>query len=125
MTRAMAQAGCSPADIDHVNAHGTGTTLNDSAEAKAIAATIPGDLPVISTKGYTGHTLGAAAALEFTFAALAIEEGWLPPSLGADNVDPNIQLNIPSEVTRGKFNNIISNSFAFGGNNVSLLIQAP
>ena len=125
MQRAMAQAGCEPSDIDHINAHGTGTRLNDTAEANAISQTVPGQLPVISTKGYTGHTLGAAAALEFTFAAMAIEEGWIPPSLGADELDPAITLNIPNEVTRGNFKTVISNSFAFGGNNVSILVQAP
>jgi 3-oxoacyl-[acyl-carrier-protein] synthase I len=125
MQRAMNQARCQPANIDHINAHGTGTTLNDTAEANAIAKTVPGQLPVISTKGYTGHTLGAAAALEFTFAAMAIEEGWIPSSLGADELDPAITLNIPKRVTHGKFNTVISNSFAFGGNNVSLLVQAP
>ena len=71
------------------------------------------------------HRVGAAAALEFTFAACAIEEGWIPPSLGADELDPTIELNVPTAVTRGSFRRIISNSFAFGGNNVSLLVTAP
>ena len=125
MAAAMAQANCKPENIDHVNAHGTGTGLNDSAEAKAILSLIPREVPVVSTKGFTGHTLGAAAALEFSFAACAVEEGWIPPSLGADPVDPKIELNVPNEVTRGDFKNVISNSFAFGGNNVSLLVSAP
>jgi len=125
MADAMAQAGCRPEDIDHVNAHGTGTRLNDIAEAKAIASLLPSEVPVVSTKGYTGHTLGAAAALEFAFAACAIEEGWIPPSIGAEPKDPDIGLRVPTTVTRGSYRRVISNSFAFGGNNVSLLVEAP
>jgi 3-oxoacyl-[acyl-carrier-protein] synthase-1 len=125
MGQAMARAGCKPEDVDHVNAHGTGTRLNDSAEAKAILRLMPAEIPVVSTKGFTGHTLGAAAALEFSFAAMAIEEGWIPPSLGADILDPEIHLNVSNERRMGNFKRIISNSFAFGGNNVSLLVQAP
>jgi len=125
MRGALAQASRSPEDIDHVNAHGTGTRLNDVAEAKAISALLGDSVPVVSTKGFTGHTLGAAAALEFAFAACAVEEGWIPPSLGADSVDPEISLTIPNRVTRGSFRRVLSNSFAFGGNNVCLLIEAP
>lgn len=125
MTQAMARAGCKPEDVDHVNAHGTGTRLNDSAEAKAILRLLPAEVPVVSTKGFTGHTLGAAAALEFAFSAMAIEEGWIPPSLGADQLDPEIHLNVSNKRRSGNFKRIISNSFAFGGNNVSLLVQAP
>jgi 3-oxoacyl-[acyl-carrier-protein] synthase-1 len=125
MQAACERAGLGPEEIDHVNAHGTGTRLNDTAEAAAIARLIPAGVPVVSTKGYTGHTLGAAAALEFAFAACAIEEGWIPPSLGAEPVDPGIGLRIPTAVTRGRFRRVLSNSFAFGGNNVSLLVEAP
>ncbi|MEC7583299.1 MAG: beta-ketoacyl synthase N-terminal-like domain-containing protein [Planctomycetota bacterium] len=125
MADAMAQAGCKPEDIDHVNAHGTGTRLTDIAEAKAIGSLLPAEVPVVSTKGYTGHTLGAAAALEFAFAACAIEEGWIPRSLGSEPKDPEIGLTVPTESTRGSFRRVISNSFAFGGNNVSLLVEAP
>jgi 3-oxoacyl-[acyl-carrier-protein] synthase-1 len=125
MQSALARAGLAPEEVDHVNAHGTGTRLNDTAEATAITRLFPAEVPVISTKGYTGHTLGAAAAIEFAFAACAIEEGWIPPSLGADPIDPDIGLRIPTAVTRGSFRRVLSNSFAFGGNNVSLLVEAP
>ncbi len=125
MKSAMAQAGLSPEDIDHVNAHGTGTRLNDTAEAKAISSLMPAETPVVSTKGYTGHTLGAAAAIEFGFSAYVVEEGWIPPSIGADPVDPEISLTIPRAKTSGAFRRVLSNSFAFGGNNVSLLVEAP
>jgi len=125
MQLALEQAGCKPQDIDHVNAHGTGTKLNDSAEAKAISSLIGNDVPVVSTKGYTGHTLGAAAAIEFGFCASAIEEGWIPPSLRVGEVDAGIDVNVVTQRTEGSFKRVLSNSFAFGGNNVSLLVEAP
>ncbi|MFY9341019.1 MAG: beta-ketoacyl-ACP synthase [Planctomycetota bacterium] len=125
MREALAFAGRRPEDVDHVNAHGTGTRLNDTAEAKAIARVFAQPLPVISTKSYTGHTLAAAGAIEAVFAALAIEEGFLPPSLHADPLDPEVKLNVPTSVTRGRFRHVLSNSFAFGGNNVSVLVGAP
>ncbi len=125
MTRALEQAGCRPSDVDHVNAHGTGTRLNDIAEARAIAGLFGTEIPVVSTKGFTGHTLGAAGAIEAAFAAYAIEEQWIPPSLHAEPLDPEIVIRVPTAVTRGAFRRVISNSFAFGGNNVSVLLGAP
>jgi 3-oxoacyl-[acyl-carrier-protein] synthase-1 len=125
MQQALAMAGRRPEDVDHVNAHGTGTRLNDTAEAKAIGTVFEHQIPVVSTKCYTGHTLGAAAAIEFAFAASAIEEGWIPPALGAEAIDPEILLQVPTSVVRGTFRRVLSNSFAFGGNNVSLLVGAP
>lgn len=125
MLEALARAGRAAHEVDHVNAHGTGTRLNDAAEAKAIAAVLGTEVPVVSTKAFTGHTLGAASAIEFAFAACAIEEGWIPAALSVAPVDPEIGLSIPSEVTRGDFRHVMSNSFAFGGNNLSLLVGAP
>ncbi len=124
MARAIAAAGCKPEDIDHVNAHGTGTKLNDSAEAKAIRAVLGDAVPVVSTKGYTGHMLGGAGATEAAIAMFALNEGWLPPSLGADARDEEITIHIPTALTTGKFRRVLSNSFAFGGNNVSLLLRS-
>jgi 3-oxoacyl-[acyl-carrier-protein] synthase I len=125
MLAALEQAGCRPEDVDHINAHGTGTQLNDSAEAKAIATIFGEQVPVVSTKGYTGHTLGAAGAIEFAFSAYAIEEGWIPSSLHADPLDPVLTVRVPSIVTRGSFKRVLSNAFAFGGSNVSVLVSAP
>jgi 3-oxoacyl-[acyl-carrier-protein] synthase-1 len=124
MERALALAGVQARDVDHVNAHGTGTRLNDSAEAKAIGRVFGNEIPVVSTKGFTGHMLGGAGACEAVISILALTEGWLPPSLGADPLDPAIKLNIPTQVTEGAFKRVISNSFAFGGNNVSVLLRA-
>ncbi len=125
MEAALREAGRAPAEVDHVNAHGTGTTLNDRAEAGAIATLLGREVPVVSTKGFTGHTLGAAGAIEVAFSAYAIEEGWIPPSLHADPLDPEIPLNVRTETTAGRFRRVLSNSFAFGGNNVSVLLRAP
>ena len=125
MTEALQRAGRVPEDIDHVNAHGTGTRLNDSAEANAIHCVLGADVPTVSTKAYTGHTLGAAAAIELAFSACAIEEGWIPPAIGDGPIDPKIEVKIPTEKTTGDFRRVLSNSFAFGGNNVSLLVARP
>jgi 3-oxoacyl-[acyl-carrier-protein] synthase I len=124
MQRALAIAGVKAEDVDHVNAHGTGTRLNDSAEAKAIGKVFGDQVPVVSTKGFTGHMLGGAGATEAAFAIIALSEGFLPPSLGADPIDEKITLNIPTRVTEGRFRRVISNSFAFGGNNVSVLLRS-
>ncbi len=125
MRAALERAGRTPADVDHVNAHGTGTHLNDAAEAKAILTVLGPEVPVVSTKGFTGHTLGAAGAIEFVLSAYAIEEGWIPASIGAQPADPALGIRVVHQVTRGTFRRVISNSFAFGGNNVSVVVGAP
>lgn len=125
MERALAQAGLSPQSIDHVNAHGTGTRLNDTAESAAICTVLGTDVPVVSTKGYTGHLLGGAGSTETAIGLLAIEEGWIPASIGAAPIDEAIEANVATERTEGTFRHVISNSFAFGGNNVSVLLGAP
>lgn len=125
MQAALAQAGVTADDVDHINAHGTGTALNDVAEANAIATLFGERVPVVSTKGYTGHTLGAAGAIEFVFSSYAIEEGWIPPSLKALPLDPRVAIQVATTRTAGDFRRVLSNSFAFGGNNVSVLVRAP
>ncbi|MCK5942043.1 MAG: beta-ketoacyl-[acyl-carrier-protein] synthase family protein [Planctomycetes bacterium] len=123
--QALREGGLTADDVTFVNAHGTGTRLNDTAEANAIRCVLGNDVPTVSTKAYTGHTLGAAAALEMAFSACAIEEGWIPPAIGDGDIDPEIEVRIPTEKTDGAFRRVLSNSFAFGGNNVSLLVAAP
>jgi 3-oxoacyl-(acyl-carrier-protein) synthase len=124
MRFALADAGLDPSQIDHVNAHGTGTPLNDSAEARAIEAVLGRELPVVSTKGATGHMLGAAAAIEALFALAAIERGQLPPSLGSLPLDPAIQLRIVGEPLTHPCRYVISNALAFGGSNASVIFGA-
>lgn len=125
MAGALSQAGLSPRDVDHVNAHGTATPLNDAAEGKAITRLLGDQVPVVSTKGYTGHLLGAAASTEAVFAVAAIEQGWIPASLGADPLDPALTLNVGRERRELRCRTVLSNSFAFGGSNVSVLFGAP
>jgi 3-oxoacyl-[acyl-carrier-protein] synthase-1 len=124
MERALAAAKLAPQDVDHINAHGTGTARNDTAEAKAIFALFGAEVPVVSTKGYTGHTLGAGGATEAVFSILALEEGYIPVSLGADPVDPEISIHVVHRRTERRLGRVLSNSFAFGGNNVSVLFGA-
>ena len=125
MQRALEEAGCSPASVDHVNAHGTGTRLNDVSESAAIEAIFGREVPVVSTKGYTGHMLGAAGATEAAMAIMAVVEGWIPASLRASPVDEKILVNVNQERIDGDVKRVVSNSFAFGGNNISVVIGAP
>jgi len=120
MERALAQAGLSR--VDHINAHGTATKLNDSAEALAIEALFADRVPVSSTKGYTGHLLGAAGATEVVFAIHAVISGRMPATLGCDPLDPEMTLQVVREPITAPVATVLSNSFAFGGSNVSVLI---
>ena len=122
MGQALEQAGLGPADVDYVNAHGTGTKHNDTAEAIAIHTLLGDSVPVASTKGYTGHMLGAAGATEAVFSIVAIEQGWIPKSLGADPPDPAVTINLAHARTEANVRYVLSNSFAFGGNNTSVLL---
>ena len=125
MTRALERAGVAPGDVDHVNAHGTGTQLNDVAEARAIADVFGNEVPVVSTKGYTGHTLGAAGGTEAVLSVMAILDDEIPASLGAAPLDEKITINVAAQGAAGRIDRVLSNSFAFGGNNVSVLLRSP
>ncbi|OLO05947.1 beta-ketoacyl-ACP synthase [Salinicola socius] len=126
MRQALAMAGRDPAEIDYLNLHGTGTRLNDSMEAAAVAtlfATPPG---CSSTKALTGHTLGAAGALEAAFCWLALDQGRLPRHVFDGEHDPEIAslpLATTSAAPARRLRHALSNSFAFGGNNASLLLS--
>ena len=125
MRMAIARAGLSARDIDYVNAHGTGTEQNDSAESLAIASVLPTQVPVSSTKGLTGHTLGACGALEVVITVLAMQRGQLPVSVGASPRDESLQVRVVTEPTRASIRHALSNSFAFGGSNAALVISSP
>jgi 3-oxoacyl-[acyl-carrier-protein] synthase-1 len=126
MEAALADAGVSASDVDYVNAHGTGTAFNDAMEARAIRATLGphADPIVVSTKGYVGHTLGAAGAIEAVFVLESLQNGWTPASAGAEPVDPDIRLNVPAVACDVDLRVALSNSFAFGGSNVSVVFGA-
>lgn len=123
MQAALADAGIEPEAVDYVNAHGTGTPFNDAMEARAIRRALGegADPIVVSTKGYVGHTLGAAGAMEAVFVLEALRGGWTPASVGADPVEPDLGIRVPTEVCEQPLQVGLSNSFAFGGSNVSLV----
>ncbi len=129
MKAALANASLKPEDIDYLNLHGTGTTLNDAMESIAVSSIFPSTLPVSSTKSLTGHTLGAAGALELSFCCLALSckntEKFLPPHLWDNVFDPELpQLNFVSKGTKSnRLKRCISNSFAFGGYNASIIVE--
>jgi 3-oxoacyl-[acyl-carrier-protein] synthase II len=124
MVLAMEDAGLETADIGHINAHGTSTPLNDKAEAEAINKVFGGSSPpVTSTKGITGHGLGAAGAIEAVAAVLTIEKRLIPPTSGYEQPDPEISLDIVAGDARPwEPAPILSNSFGFGGHNGCLVI---
>lgn len=119
---ALAEAGIGPKDVSFVNAHGTGTNDNDLVEGNTLAAMFGADLKMLSTKGFTGHTLGAAGGLEAVFTALGLLEGWVPASAGFQNKDEAIPLVPVREKTLIHGRYAVSTSLAFGGNNAALVI---
>jgi 3-oxoacyl-[acyl-carrier-protein] synthase II len=128
MEQALADAGLSPADIVHINAHGTSTPLNDAAEAEAIASVFGTSGPIVtSTKGVTGHALGAAGALEAAAVVLSMAHGLIPPTDGTKAVDAalppiDLVLHEPRSWTPGPS---LSNSFGFGGHNGCVILGPP
>jgi len=124
MRGALAEGGVS--GVDYVNAHGTGTTLNDSAETKAIVHAVGTGVPVSSSKSYFGHTLGAAGGLEAVITVLAILHQLAPPTLRLANAAADCTLDyIPHTPRPMAMTTALSNTFGFGGSNVSLLFRRP
>ena len=121
MRGALAAAGLQPSDVDYINLHGTGTPSNDAAEDKAVLAVYGSALPCSSTKGYTGHTLGAAGAVEAAISILALQHGFMPAGLNLQHADPALHLNYLGAARAQPLRVVASNSFGFGGSNASLL----
>ncbi|WP_116348766.1 beta-ketoacyl-[acyl-carrier-protein] synthase family protein [Cupriavidus taiwanensis] len=120
MAQALAGAGIAPAQVGYVNLHGTATRSNDAAEALAMAAVLPGT-PCSSTKGATGHALGAAGALEAVICALALRHGLVPAGINTAQVDPALDVNYQLANRDTPLRYAMSNAFGFGGSNCSLL----
>ncbi|HEY2808192.1 MAG TPA: beta-ketoacyl-[acyl-carrier-protein] synthase family protein [Steroidobacteraceae bacterium] len=120
MQRALKAAGLDPGRIDYINLHGTGTPSNDEAEARAVHAVL-GDVPGSSTKGATGHTLGAAGALEAVICLLALREGLMPAGVNTTQLDPALEVNYVLQNRAAALQCVMSNSFGFGGSNCSLV----
>ena len=126
MTEACRCAQVNPGQIDYINAHGTGTPLNDSAEAAAInrwAGASAKTLPVSSTKSSIGHLLGAAGAVETVVCVMALREQWLPPTSALESTDPVCEFPVVQTPTETRLEHALTNSFGFGGANASLLMR--
>ncbi|MFO1269740.1 MAG: beta-ketoacyl-ACP synthase [Rubrivivax sp.] len=129
MREALAAAALAPGDIDYLNLHGTATPGNDAAEDHAVlsvfGAAATSTLACSSTKGYTGHALGAAGGVEAVLALLALRDGLLPPTLNLREPDPALRLPVLREARRARPRIVASNSFGFGGSNACLVFAAP
>ncbi|MBN2085005.1 MAG: beta-ketoacyl-ACP synthase II [Anaerolineales bacterium] len=127
MRLALAQAGIDPAAVDYINAHGTGTVLNDKGETRAIKDTFGAAaraVAVSSTKSMTGHLLGAAGGLEAAISVLAIRDGMIPPTINYETPDPDCDLDYtPNQLRRKTVRIVMSNSFGFGGHNAAVIFR--
>jgi len=121
MEQALARAELRPAQVDYINLHGTATPLNDAAEDKAVLRVFGSNTPCSSTKGWTGHTLGAAGIIEATFVWLCLEHGFIPGTLNTRQPDPSLGAGIVLRNQEQAAQVAMSNSFGFGGTNCSLL----
>lgn len=129
ITASLKEAGLRPEDIDYINAHGTSTPLGDEIETRVIRIALgehADKVAVSSTKSMTGHCLGAAGALEAVACIMAIDQGVIPPTINLDNPCPECDLDyVPNEARQQKVRVAASNSFGFGGHNVTLIFNAP
>ncbi len=129
MEMALKHAGLNLEEVDYINAHGTSTGLGDVCETKAIKRVfgehaMPGGLMVSSTKSMTGHTLGAAGAIELAACALAIRDGLMPPTINLDNPDAQCDLDyVPHKTRERRIKVALNNSFGFGGHNATLIVR--
>ena len=121
MRAALTDAKLAPADIGYVNLHGTATSSNDASEDRAVGAVFGTAMPCSSTKGATGHTLGAAGGVEAAICLLALREGLLPAGLNVQQPDPALTLNYLHHNEQAPLRAVLSNSFGFGGTNASLI----
>ncbi|MGH8441289.1 MAG: beta-ketoacyl synthase N-terminal-like domain-containing protein, partial [Nevskiaceae bacterium] len=125
MRGALRSAGLQPQQVDYINLHGTATPANDAAEDQAVHAVFGDAVPCSSTKGWTGHTLGAAAITEAVIALLCVEHGLMPRSLNTRQRDPALRSGILLQQRQARVDRVLSNSFGFGGSNCSLLLGRP
>lgn len=121
MLQALQAAALAPGDIEYITFHGTGTPSNDEAEARAVTHVLGTQVPGSSTKGATGHTLGAAGALEAVICALALQHGVMPAGVNTTEVDPALPVHYLRTNRAARLSRVMSNSFGFGGSNCSLI----
>ena len=122
MQAALASAALESGDIDYINLHGTGTPSNDRSESQAVTGVFGPTTPCSSTKGATGHTLGAAGALEAVISALAVKNGFMPGGIHTSTIDPTLTAHYIRDNRRAPLARVLSNSFGFGGTNCSLIL---
>lgn len=125
MRSALTSAGLSARDLDYINLHGTGTRNNDAAEDAAVYSVFGGDVPCSGTKGWTGHTLGAAGAVEAIITLLCLRHGFVPGTLNTAHVDPRLKCRVVLDGESRRITRAMSNSFGFGGSNCSLIFGRP
>ncbi len=126
MALALEVASLKPSDIGYVNAHATGTPTGDGVEAQATLEVMGSSVPVSSTKGHTGHTLAGCGAIEIVFSLLMMQRGFLAPTLNLETVaDDCVGPNLLKETLERRVTRVMSNNFAFGGVNTSLIVSAP
>lgn len=123
MQQALAMAGLQPSQIDYINLHGTATPSNDAAEDKAVCTLFGTDTPSSSTKGHTGHTLGAAGGIEAVICALALQHGLAPGGCGTEKLDPKLSARYLLANRDLPLRHVLSNSFGFGGSNCSMVLS--
>jgi 3-oxoacyl-[acyl-carrier-protein] synthase I len=124
MQNALSSAGLAPSDIDYINLHGTASRTNDASEDRAVTSLFDGTTPCSSTKGATGHLLGAAGITETIISALAIEHDLMPGSANTRSVDADLKSNYLLANREARVDRVLSNSFGFGGSNCSLVLGA-
>jgi 3-oxoacyl-[acyl-carrier-protein] synthase I len=125
MRQALEAAGLTPLQIDYVNLHGTGTPSNDAAEDRAVQTVLGREVPCSSTKGATGHTLGAAGGVEAVISLLALRHGLMPGGLNVRERDPELGIHYLQANRTQALRHVLSNSFGFGGSNASLVLGTP
>jgi len=127
MSLALARAGLRAEDVSYVNAHGTGTPMGDTAETHALKAALGAHayrVPISATKSVTGHLIGGAGAVEAAICVMALQEGLVPPTINLDTPDPACDLDyVPGSARQADLNVAMSNSFGFGGHNVTLVLR--
>jgi 3-oxoacyl-[acyl-carrier-protein] synthase II len=127
MVRALQASGVTPNEVDYISAHGTGTAANDRTECAALKEVFGSRsraVPTSSIKSMLGHAMGAASALEAVACALVVRDGILPPTINYETPDPDCDIDcIPNSARRQEVRVALSNSYAFGGNNASVVIK--
>ena len=122
MRAALAQADLEPGDIDYINLHGTGSRANDTVEDRAVYEIFGSGVPTSSTKGWTGHALGAAGIVEAVISCLCLREGFIPANLNLETLDPELNCAVQQVSVDRPIKRVLSNSFGFGGSNCSIIL---